>query len=910
VAWASVDAAATRAQLQADYAGVQYYSHNDGRLATVYNVPFSFGESPEESAARFVQDYSGVFGVPADDLVPGLAHRDMYTLPMMYDPDTDSYKFTLVYYSQYRDGIPVFRGELRLLVRNEDGYPLVLAQSDIRELGAFSVPAGFDGYAAEGAAHAAAIAAVPSLINFSPAELVIWAGVDDMAAAPKVAITFTADSGEGSFPYENWLFVADAASGEILYQENQVYHVDIVGNVSGWATIDYRADACASELTMPLPYLKVTRSGGEAYTDINGNFVLANPGSTPVDVTSTLTGRWFYVVNNGTGGNASITLNVTPPGPANFVHNQSGAEHQTAEVNGYLQANIVRDMVLGAKPNYPNIYNQSSPMKVTVNINSTCNAYYSASTINFYRSGGGCNNTAFGDVIHHEYGHHVVAMGGSGQGEYGEGMSDSIALLITGRSELAIGFQSCTAGIRNANNNCKYVTSGCSTCGSAIHTCGQLLSGCVWDTWQELKITEPVNHLAIIRRLTVESVLLHGSGTSITPQITIHFLTLDDNDGNINNGTPHYYEIATGFGKHDMPAPPLSLLGFTYPNGRPDFISPAGGTTVRVNVGAIAGQPKPASGKFYYDAGSGWVTVPMTEIAPNQYEATFPAVPCGRGVKYYFSAETTNNMTVKDPADAPAVTYATLSGYGLNVYFTDDFETNQGWTVNAGATLGNWERAVPQQTTSGGVIFQPGEDHSPNGTMCWVTGPLAGSSVGAYDVDGGPTLLISPTFDLSDSDAVVSYWRWYHISTTIDDEFLVQISNNNGSTWTTVERLTDRTAPWQYAEWVVGNYITPTAQMRIRFYAIDNPNNSIVEALVDDFEIRKIDCNPPFAKGDLNCDGQVNFGDINPFVLALTNPAGYAAQFPNCDIMLGDINGDGLVNFGDINPFVRLLTNP
>ncbi|MBP7748199.1 MAG: hypothetical protein KA383_18960, partial [Phycisphaerae bacterium] len=62
--------------------------------------------------------------------------------------------------------------------------------------------------------------------------------------------------------------------------------------------------------------------------------------------------------------------------------------------------------------------------------------------------------------------------------------------------------------------------------------------------------------------------------------------------------------------------------------------------------------------------------------------------------------------------------------------------------------------------------------------------------------------------------------------------------------------------------------------------------------------------------GDLNCDGQVGFGDINPFVLALTNPAAYAGQFPSCNIMNGDINGDGSVGFSDINPFVNLLTAP
>ncbi|MEW6250000.1 MAG: PQQ-binding-like beta-propeller repeat protein [Planctomycetota bacterium] len=60
--------------------------------------------------------------------------------------------------------------------------------------------------------------------------------------------------------------------------------------------------------------------------------------------------------------------------------------------------------------------------------------------------------------------------------------------------------------------------------------------------------------------------------------------------------------------------------------------------------------------------------------------------------------------------------------------------------------------------------------------------------------------------------------------------------------------------------------------------------------------------------GDLNCDGAVNFDDINPFVLALSDPTAYALLYPNCNILNGDCNGDGLVNFDDINPFVRLLT--
>ena len=60
--------------------------------------------------------------------------------------------------------------------------------------------------------------------------------------------------------------------------------------------------------------------------------------------------------------------------------------------------------------------------------------------------------------------------------------------------------------------------------------------------------------------------------------------------------------------------------------------------------------------------------------------------------------------------------------------------------------------------------------------------------------------------------------------------------------------------------------------------------------------------------GDVNCDGAVNFGDIDPFVLAITDAVGYAAAYPDCDRDLADINDDAAVNFGDIDPFVALIT--
>ncbi len=63
-----------------------------------------------------------------------------------------------------------------------------------------------------------------------------------------------------------------------------------------------------------------------------------------------------------------------------------------------------------------------------------------------------------------------------------------------------------------------------------------------------------------------------------------------------------------------------------------------------------------------------------------------------------------------------------------------------------------------------------------------------------------------------------------------------------------------------------------------------------------------------FFRGDVNCDGLIDFADINPFVLALSDPAAYGREYPNCSIMLADVNADGLVNFDDINPFAALIT--
>ena len=62
-----------------------------------------------------------------------------------------------------------------------------------------------------------------------------------------------------------------------------------------------------------------------------------------------------------------------------------------------------------------------------------------------------------------------------------------------------------------------------------------------------------------------------------------------------------------------------------------------------------------------------------------------------------------------------------------------------------------------------------------------------------------------------------------------------------------------------------------------------------------------------FDAADMNCDGAVDAFDIDPFIIALLNPATYAESFPNCNRDLADMNQDGGVNAFDIDPFIAAL---
>ena len=110
------------------------------------------------------------------------------------------------------------------------------------------------------------------------------------------------------------------------------------------------------------------------------------------------------------------------------------------------------------------------------------------------------------------------------------------------------------------------------------------------------------------------------------------------------------------------------------------------------------------------------------------------------------------------------------------------------------------------------------------------------------------------------------------------------------------------TGPYTSARWGDYSAVQPEPGSNTTFWA----HHEYAEGNSWRTWVARIDL--PGLLGDMNCDGSVDGFDIQPFVLALTDPAGYANQYPDCDINNADVNEDGAIDGFDVQPFVELLT--
>jgi hypothetical protein len=266
-------------------------------------------------------------------------------------------------------------------------------------------------------------------------------------------------------------------------------------------------------------------------------------------------------------------------------------------------------------------------------------------------------------------------------------------------------------------------------------------------------------------------------------------------------------------------------LRFSYPDRLPERIHPEGGTRALVQVLADQDPPAPGTARLHYWDGNTYIDVPVLDLGPNLYEAVFPPYPCGETISYYLSAETKGGQRVTDPPTAPDRVYNALSVAGTDTFFTDDFEQNKGWTVvNENLRDGAWVRAIP----FGGGGGAPPKDYDGSG-RCYVTGNEL-----YRDVDGGPTRLISPIFDLSSAEGSTATLDYAYWSTgSAEDVLAVEASNDGGTTWVLVVEHPAGEWRWRLDSFRIDEYVELTDQVRLRFSAADIPDNSFTEAGLD-----------------------------------------------------------------------------
>lgn len=276
------------------------------------------------------------------------------------------------------------------------------------------------------------------------------------------------------------------------------------------------------------------------------------------------------------GGTANLTFALPTTEPAReFAIGQMTAHAMVAQAHTHMASRGVLSM----NPPYLHVWVQHEFV-------SPCNALYDL-TYRMIRTPSameGCPNTAFASVMTHEWGHYFAhaIMGFSvetpGTRSFHEGYADSLSVLVHDSPLIGPNVQGCGEAFRDLSNpRCVYPGCPGSNNGRCrtdpnvnIYDRSEILSGVWWDLRQSVG-------LETARLLHAEwslATLGPNPGTApcggveqaAGPDTLLEVATVDDDDGNLANGTPHSAEICAAFLANGIsPDPGLTLCGESAP---------------------------------------------------------------------------------------------------------------------------------------------------------------------------------------------------------------------------------------------------------------------------------------------------------------------------------------------------------
>jgi hypothetical protein len=462
------------------------------------------------------------------------------------NPPAINEKFITVHPIAYQ-GIPLSKGSSSTTIVSGDNRLLVVRKRGLPA----SVDATKPDVAGEDAVAAARRAAGQAFAGIDPQRIItaleIW--VDDQQLG-HLSWTFTLNSGSLTDPDVRRFWVSAKDGPRVLHWESEVYHThhgQVTGNI--WATSPQPPPPTSATANRPLADLQVTRNTDNTtqVTAPDGLYGYTT-GSGNAQITATLRGLYANVQNQaGSGLQVSGTGAVANPIDLNFG---ASSEAELAQTSAFYWTSFVHEFaksVLGPTA--------LSALPVRVNINANCNAFWDGAAINFFRSGGGCPNTAYSDVILHEFGHGIDAsIGGILDGGYSEGFGDSVAVLGTRQFCVGRDFFGTGTCLRPANAPGIFWPPP----NPEVHDVGRRYAGFTWDLIQQLRQGYSDDEaFSLATRFVLGAAA--GNPANIPDAVRLSFV-VDAPDGNPAHGSPHFRALAAAADAHHIPRPPDPLV--------------------------------------------------------------------------------------------------------------------------------------------------------------------------------------------------------------------------------------------------------------------------------------------------------------------------------------------------------------
>ena len=326
----------------------------------------------------------------------------------------------------------------------------------------------------------------------------------------------------------------DAAGGDVLasYDGNQYAYL-------GTASIETQVrTAVDPPLTVPAPFLDMSVGGQFIRADVAGNFSTPSFG-VPTGISASMRGRLAQVVNRG-GGQASFFGLINENSPFTLLWNDSNSDpsermtyRAVSETNRFL------------KTVFPTVGGLERALLANVNASGVCNGFFDGRSINLLRASPSCFAPGRNyDVVAHEFGHYfdAIAPGGLQDGGLSEFIGDLV--VFTQTDDPLIGRHFFTSGdgaVRDLNSPFYQCFNPLFT---EEHDRGQLLGEVVWDIREDLKAAGVTG--MDLRRL----MLLPVANSQFFSTWYRGMLAVDDDDGDLANGTPHECLILNEFVQH------------------------------------------------------------------------------------------------------------------------------------------------------------------------------------------------------------------------------------------------------------------------------------------------------------------------------------------------------------------------